>query len=183
MTTRGRSGPPSVSGATVGYSLRSFSSKMGRSSGASGGPGGGGGGGSAGGSGRRRRRRRRKGSASCNGGSAPGSPDGAGNNGGAGSPCNGAGHANAYSSGGGCANRTLDNQLKTRRKVAKMLIAVVTMFAVNFFPVHLIPIVNVSQCMFKGSKCSVFLFVRPCMLYDVSSGRKSASLVDDAVSD
>lgn len=44
-----------------------------------------------------------------------------------------------------CSNRGLDNQLRTRRKVAKMLIAVVIMFFVNFFPVHLIPIVNVSH--------------------------------------
>ena len=43
-------------------------------------------------------------------------------------------------------NRNLDNQLKTRRKVAKMLIAVVTMFAINFFPVHFIPIFQVSDC-------------------------------------
>ena len=32
------------------------------------------------------------------------------------------------------ASRNLDNQLKTRRKVAKMLIAVVIMFSINFFP-------------------------------------------------
>jgi hypothetical protein len=42
-------------------------------------------------------------------------------------------------------NRGLDNQLRTRRKVAKMLIAVVIMFSINFFPVHLLPIVNVSD--------------------------------------
>lgn len=56
------------------------------------------------------------------------------------------GKTSPKSNGGGqqqCANRTLDNQLKTRRKVAKMLIAVVIMFAVNFFPVHLLPIINV----------------------------------------
>ncbi len=42
-------------------------------------------------------------------------------------------------------NRTLDNQLRTRRKVAKMLIAVVIMFSINFFPVHFLPIVQVSH--------------------------------------
>lgn len=41
-----------------------------------------------------------------------------------------------------CTNRTLDNQLKTRRKVAKMLIVVVVMFSLNMFPVHMLPIVN-----------------------------------------
>ena len=45
----------------------------------------------------------------------------------------------------GCTNRTLDNQLRTRRKVAKMLIAVVIMFSINFFPVHLLPIINVTN--------------------------------------
>ena len=42
------------------------------------------------------------------------------------------------------ASRNLDNQLKTRRKVAKMLIAVVIMFSINFFPVHFLPVLNVS---------------------------------------
>ncbi len=86
---------------------------------------------------------------------------------GGGSPCNGAagggggagGGTSSATSGGGCANRTLDNQLKTRRKVAKMLIAVVTMFAVNFFPVHLIPIINVRKisnvCMCSYVNCLV----------------------------
>ena len=41
------------------------------------------------------------------------------------------------------ASRNLDNQLKTRRKVAKMLIAVVIMFSINFFPVHFLPVLNV----------------------------------------
>lgn len=44
-----------------------------------------------------------------------------------------------------CTNRTLDNQLKTRRKVAKMLIVVVVMFSLNMFPVHMLPIVNVIE--------------------------------------
>ena len=43
------------------------------------------------------------------------------------------------------ANRGLDNQLKTRRKVAKMLIAVVAMFSINYFPVWALPIIDVSQ--------------------------------------
>ena len=42
------------------------------------------------------------------------------------------------------ASRNLDNQLKTRRKVAKMLIAVVIMFSINFFPVYFLPVLNVS---------------------------------------
>ena len=41
------------------------------------------------------------------------------------------------------ASRNLDNQLKTRRKVAKMLIAVVIMFSINFFPVHFLPVLQV----------------------------------------
>ena len=45
----------------------------------------------------------------------------------------------------GPTNRTLDNQLRTRRKVAKMLIAVVIMFFINFFPVHFIPILQVRE--------------------------------------
>jgi len=40
------------------------------------------------------------------------------------------------------ASRNLDNQLKTRRKVAKMLIAVVIMFSINFFPVHFLPVLQ-----------------------------------------
>ena len=48
------------------------------------------------------------------------------------------------SQGGTSNNRNLDNQLKTRRKVAKMLIAVVIMFAINFFPVHFIPMFQVN---------------------------------------
>jgi len=40
------------------------------------------------------------------------------------------------------ASKNLDNQLKTRRKVAKMLIAVVIMFSINFFPVHFLPVLN-----------------------------------------
>ena len=47
------------------------------------------------------------------------------------------------STSGASVNRNLDNQLRTRRKVAKMLIAVVIMFAINFFPVHFLPIVQV----------------------------------------
>ena len=50
------------------------------------------------------------------------------------------------SQGGTSNNRNLDNQLKTRRKVAKMLIAVVIMFAINFFPVHFIPMFQVNLC-------------------------------------
>ena len=50
---------------------------------------------------------------------------------------------NGNGNGGGSSNRTLDNQLRTRRKVAKMLIAVVIMFSINFFPVHLLPIITV----------------------------------------
>ena len=49
------------------------------------------------------------------------------------------------SQGGTSNNRNLDNQLKTRRKVAKMLIAVVIMFAINFFPVHFIPMFQVNS--------------------------------------
>ena len=44
------------------------------------------------------------------------------------------------------ASRNLDNQLKTRRKVAKMLIAVVIMFSINFFPVHFLPVLQVLLC-------------------------------------
>ncbi len=47
------------------------------------------------------------------------------------------------------ANRNLDNQLKTRRKVAKMLIAVVIMFSINFFPVHFLPVLQVSFKRFR----------------------------------
>ena len=53
-----------------------------------------------------------------------------------------------------CNNRTLDNQLKTRRKVAKMLIVVVGMFSLNMFPVHVLPIVSVSWTSSSFWKCS-----------------------------
>ena len=36
------------------------------------------------------------------------------------------------------ANRNLQNQLRTRRNVAKMLIAIVIMFSICFLPVHLL---------------------------------------------
>ena len=51
------------------------------------------------------------------------------------------------------ASRNLDNQLKTRRKVAKMLIAVVIMFSINFFPVHFLPVLQVhiiTLCNFRS---------------------------------
>ena len=65
---------------------------------------------------------------------------------------------NQQSSSAGTYNRNLDNQLKARRKVAKMLIAVVTMFAINFFPVHFIPIFQVSLLNCKKG-CETFLVV------------------------
>ena len=56
------------------------------------------------------------------------------------------------------ASRNLDNQLKTRRKVAKMLIAVVIMFSINFFPVHFLPVLNVSFLYFFQIQNMVFFF-------------------------
>ena len=56
------------------------------------------------------------------------------------------------------ASRNLDNQLKTRRKVAKMLIAVVIMFSINFFPVHFLPVLNVSFLYFFF-KFNMFFFL------------------------
>ena len=41
------------------------------------------------------------------------------------------------------ASRNLEGQQKTRRKVAKMLIAVVIMFSINMFPVHFVPLLQV----------------------------------------
>jgi len=57
-------------------------------------------------------------------------------------------------------NRTLDNQLRTRRKVAKMLIAVVIMFSINFFPVHFLPILQVI-CLESDLKMSKLLKICP----------------------
>ena len=61
------------------------------------------------------------------------------------------------------ASRNLDNQLKTRRKVAKMLIAVVIMFSINFFPVHFLPVLNVSflYFFFKFKICFFLLMDHP----------------------
>ncbi|KAJ9574925.1 hypothetical protein L9F63_007891, partial [Diploptera punctata] len=40
------------------------------------------------------------------------------------------------------ANTTTEGQLRSRRKAAKMLVAVVVMFAVCYFPVHLLSILR-----------------------------------------
>jgi hypocretin (orexin) receptor 2 len=40
------------------------------------------------------------------------------------------------------ANTTTEGQLRSRRKAAKMLVAVVIMFAVCYFPVHLLNILR-----------------------------------------
>ena len=50
----------------------------------------------------------------------------------------------AQESSSNSAVRNLDNQLRTRRKVAKMLIAVVIMFFINYFPVYFFPVLQVS---------------------------------------
>ena len=64
------------------------------------------------------------------------------------------------------ASRNLDNQLKTRRKVAKMLIAVVIMFSINFFPVHFLPVLNVSfLCFFFQNQNMFFLAQGPSIYY------------------
>lgn len=42
------------------------------------------------------------------------------------------------------ANVTTETQLRRRRKAAKMLVAVVIMFAVCYFPVHLLDILRFS---------------------------------------
>ena len=42
-------------------------------------------------------------------------------------------------------NQNLVNQLQTRQKVAKVLIAVAAMFAINFFPVHVLPLFQVGH--------------------------------------
>ena len=67
------------------------------------------------------------------------------------------------------ASRNLDNQLKTRRKVAKMLIAVVIMFSINFFPVHFLPVLNVSFLYFFSSSKYVFSLLRDHPIY-ITSG-------------
>jgi len=48
----------------------------------------------------------------------------------------------AQESSSNSAVRNLDNQLRTRRKVAKMLIAVVIMFFINYFPVYFFPVLQ-----------------------------------------
>ena len=57
----------------------------------------------------------------------------------------------AQESSSNSAVRNLDNQLRTRRKVAKMLIAVVIMFFINYFPVYFFPVLQVSFCV-SGKK-------------------------------
>ena len=49
-------------------------------------------------------------------------------------------------------NQNLVNQLQTRQKVAKMLIAVAAMFAINFFPVHVLPLFQVGQSGLTGKR-------------------------------
>ncbi|XP_071745252.1 orexin receptor type 2 isoform X2 [Lepeophtheirus salmonis] len=53
------------------------------------------------------------------------------------------------------ANKNLDNQLRTRRKVAKMLIAVVIIFTINSFPVHCLPI---AQLLYISTKFLLFTY-------------------------
>ena len=71
-------------------------------------------------------------------------------------------------------NRNLDNQLKTRRKVAKMLIAVVTMFAINFFPVHFIPIFQVSDCWIRHKK---YVTLRVLYQYPLDESKRTLRFI------
>ena len=71
----------------------------------------------------------------------------------------------AQESSSNSAVRNLDNQLRTRRKVAKMLIAVVIMFFINYFPVYFFPVLQVSLEMMITSIHALIVVLRKLELH------------------
>ena len=71
----------------------------------------------------------------------------------------------AQESSSNSAVRNLDNQLRTRRKVAKMLIAVVIMFFINYFPVYFFPVLQVSLEMMIASIYALIVVLRKFELH------------------
>ena len=71
----------------------------------------------------------------------------------------------AQESSSNSAVRNLDNQLRTRRKVAKMLIAVVIMFFINYFPVYFFPVLQVSLEMMITSIHALIVVLRKFELH------------------
>ena len=71
----------------------------------------------------------------------------------------------AQESSSNSAVRNLDNQLRTRRKVAKMLIAVVIMFFINYFPVYFFPVLQVSLEIMISSIHALIVVLRKLELH------------------